>query len=142
MTDTEPVADTVRRAAKLLREHAIRAANEAEGDTLMCWETEKIAGQERVIEIRQYPDGTAHDVVAVPTTGGVAEYIAAMHPAVALAVADSWDHQADDMADHEAYESGVGGMLRPVVRTEDHGTHHDWTATLAAARALLGEVQP
>lgn len=55
------------------------------------------------------------------------------------AIAASWEHQADDMADWEANESIAGGILSPVVRSNKHGTRHDWTATLAAARALLGE---
>lgn len=137
MADEPTVADTVRRAAKLLRERATAAHGGAwtvtelppgDGASAAWWVDTEL----------HLADSTEYFTVAeVLWCRADAEFIAAVRPVVVLAVADCWEHQADDMADHEAYET-AGALMVPVVRTEDHGTHHDWTATLAAARALLG----
>jgi len=71
-----------------------------------------------------------------------AEHIAALHPLVATAVADAWEHQADDMADHLAHLHACAGEPGYVVQDEREVMHHDWTATLRAALAYLREEAP
>jgi hypothetical protein len=119
-----PESPTVplRAAAELIRKRASRAANEADEDTLVCWETEMIGGQERVIEIRQYPGGTDHDMIAVPAQGDVAEHVAGWHPHVARAVAAWLEFEADALDE--------GGEPDPA---SDHA--------LAVARVYLGETE-
>lgn len=75
-------------AADLMRRHAATAANNQPDDILCCWETERLGGQERVIGMRRYPEGTDHQLVALPAEPGIAEHIAGWHPDTALAVAD------------------------------------------------------
>lgn len=131
MADEPTVADTVRRAAKLLRERAQKA-------TPGPWHIGNAVDPTTTCNVHAFPSarGVADTVAWLD-----AEFIATVHPAVALLIADSWEQQAHDMADLEAYETDAGGVLRQVVRTEDRGTHHDWTAVLAAARAVLGETE-
>ncbi len=66
-----------------------------------------------------------------------------LDPPECRAIADSWEHQADDMDNttgvREALLIDDMGDDVPVVIDRYEGRHHDWTATLAAARALLGE---
>jgi hypothetical protein len=88
VTDT---ATQLREAAALIRVHAAKAANDSAGDELCCWDFERIAGHERVIEIRQHPDGTDDDIIAVPTSSGVAPHIALWDPTNAVAVAELLD---------------------------------------------------
>jgi hypothetical protein len=58
-------------------------------------------------------------------------------PAQAHAIANAWDHIADDMGDYGAVEETEGIVNGPSVKDE-HGSHRaDWGATLGAARALL-----
>ncbi len=85
MTDT---ATQLRAAAALIRDRAAKAASDSIGDELCCWAYERLGGHERVIEIRQYPEGTDHGVIAVPTTSGVAPHIALWDPTNAAAVAE------------------------------------------------------
>jgi hypothetical protein len=142
MADTESVADTVRRAAKLLRERT-------EAVPPGPWTRSRhapTAGRGPACHVVDAAVQAPHAVgVRVCDTGPydhgsrTAEFIATLHPGVMLPVADSWEHQADDMADYHARESLAGGLKSPAVGTDVHGLRHDWTATLAAARALLGE---
>ena len=88
MTDT---AIQLREAAALIRGHAANAANDSVGDELCCWDFERIGGHERVIEVRQHPDGTDDGIIAVPTSSGVAPHIALWDPTNAVAVAELLD---------------------------------------------------
>lgn len=95
MTDT---TIQLREASALIRERAAQAANDAAGDELCCWDFERIGGHERVIEVRQHPDGTDDGIIAVPTSSGVAPHIALWDPTNAVAVADLLDVVADARA--------------------------------------------
>jgi hypothetical protein len=88
MTDT---ATQLRTAADLIRGHAAKAANDIEDDELCCWDFERLGGHERVIEVRQHPDGTDDGIIAVPTSSGIAPHIALWDPTNAVAVADLLD---------------------------------------------------
>lgn len=92
MTDA---AVQLRAVAELIRTRAKTAANDVEGDELCCWDFERLGGHERVIEIRQHPDGTDGGIIAVPTSSGIAEHIAGWDPATAEQVADLLDAIAD-----------------------------------------------
>lgn len=85
-------------AAKHIRGLAGRAANDRAGDALCCWDTERIDGQDRVIQVRQYPEGADQDIVALPAESGFAEHIAAWDPHVAQAVATLLEKAADPAA--------------------------------------------
>lgn len=65
-------------------------------------------------------------------------YIAAMHPGVALAIADQWDAVADDMGDDEVVERGTAG-IGVLVLGRIFAPRKTWTAAVNAARTLLGE---
>jgi hypothetical protein len=129
MSDAESVADTVRRAAALLRKRA-------EAATDGPWWREDFAVH-------------AHEVAYTAWTGdgsnaeANAEYIAGLHPDVALLIADSWQKTAAVMDETESVRvavlTGDLGEDRPTVISGAGWRHHDWTATLAAARAVLGE---
>jgi hypothetical protein len=95
MTDT---VVQLREAAALIRTRAAKAANDIDGDELCCWAFERLGGHERVIEIRQHPDGTDDGIIAVPTSAGVAPHIALWDPTNAVAVADLLDVVADASA--------------------------------------------
>ena len=84
MTDTNQL---LRDAAAHISGLASQAANNSHGDTLCCWDFERIAGHERVIEARSVVDGTDQQVIAVPTTSGVAEHVAMWDPGRAFLVA-------------------------------------------------------
>lgn len=66
------------------------------------------------------------------------EYIAALHPTVALLLADTWDAIADDMGDEEVTERGAAGV-GVLVLGRLFSPRKPWTTALAAARAYLGE---
>jgi hypothetical protein len=92
------VTDTnaqLRDVADYVRTVAATAANEKPEDRLICWTTERIAGQERVIEFRQYSEGHDHNIVALPAEAGVAEHLAMWDPRAAEAVATLLDVIAD-----------------------------------------------
>lgn len=66
-------------------------------------------------------------------------------PEQAHAVADAWEHTADEMDDYGAREEPlkrVDGTFTTVVKNERDGHQFDWQATLAASRACLGENAP
>lgn len=92
MTDT---ALQLRTAADLIRALAKGAASDVDGDELCCWDMERIGGHERVIEVRQHPEGTEAGVLAVPTLPGIAEHIACWDPTIAVQVAKLLDAIAD-----------------------------------------------
>ena len=87
MTD-QTTAGILNAAIQRIRDAVDSAANNHLDDELCCWDHERIAGHERVIEIRAMPDGNDEDVIAVPTTSGVAEHIALWDPTAAHLVAD------------------------------------------------------
>lgn len=70
-----------------IRTLAAAAANDLAGDVLCCWDTERIGGQDRVIQVRRYPEGTDDMIIALPAEAGVADHIALWHPNVANAAA-------------------------------------------------------
>lgn len=122
-------ADQLRRAAKVLREHA-EAASRDMGTS--AWKVAELTEQERengqiTPEGRPYPQEITNDravLIAQCFEGGVptfAPYIALMHPPVALALADWLDVIADDM-ERNAELPGVG-----------------WNQAEALARAILRE---
>lgn len=67
-----------------------------------------------------------------------AEYVAALHPGVALLIADLWDVIANDMSGDEVVERGKAGIGVLVVG-RIFAPRKSWTAAVAAARAFLGE---
>jgi hypothetical protein len=69
-----------------------------------------------------------------------AAYMSAMHPRVALAVADTWDAIADDMRDDEVVERGAAG-IGVLVLGRLFAPRNTWTAAIAGARTLLGETE-
>lgn len=116
MTDTNVL---LLDAAKQSRALAGRAANERVGDTLIGWDTERIGGQDRIIQARQYPHGTDTDILALPAESGVAEHIAAWDPPVAIAVAV---------------------LLEQVAKMDVPSSVHD--AALVVAKLLTGHCEP
>lgn len=108
--------DTIRRAAELMRERAMAALAEADGE---AWWAAR--GEPPALD----------DFVTVQD----AEHLAAFSPEVALRVADSWLALADEMADYPAVRVplGVGIASRP---DEPSSV---WTHTHSAALAYLGE---
>ena len=77
----------LRDAVGRIRALAAAAATNVPDDVLCCWDTERIGGQDRVIQVRQYPEGTDDMIIALPAEPGVAEHIALWHPNVANAAA-------------------------------------------------------
>ena len=75
-------------AIQRIRAAADSAANNHLDDELCCWDHERIAGHERVIETRHQGDDSDVSTIAVPTGPGVAEHIALWDPAVGHLVAD------------------------------------------------------
>lgn len=66
-------------------------------------------------------------------------------PAQAHAIANAWEHVADEMDDHGAVEAlleKVTGPYTKIVKNEGGGYQFDWNATLEAARTYLGEPTP
>jgi hypothetical protein len=99
----DPAAE-LRGTARYIRTVADQAAYDDDygNDVLCCWDFERIAGHERIVETRQHGgEGTEDSVIAVPTTPGVAEHIALWEPPVAHQVADLLDKLAacDDIPD-------------------------------------------
>lgn len=130
---TESPAETVRRAASLLREHI--AALRDEMDHNPYW-TEHDTDRVDVA----YTCGI-EDAVGGP--GG--EYAGRWAPAVTLAIAEAWVHQAIDMDAANAVIKHLilaGPGPEPAVVAVDSchtGMRADWTATWIAARAYLRE---
>jgi hypothetical protein len=66
-------------------------------------------------------------------------------PGVAHAIANAWEHQADDMTGDLAHfhpVDRVDGEQAWAVVDERESTHYDWTATVEAALAYLREDAP
>lgn len=135
---TETPAETLRRAAALMRQRAEAASSGP-------WRTHDTyvhdGGYTAAVLVGE--GNEVRPVAWVPSFSGVpselekrawpdAEYIAAMHPGVALAVADQWDAVADLAAVSLGhYEDGVLVHAGQPTAIE--------TSALAAARAFLGE---
>lgn len=134
----ESPADTIRRGAALMRGRAQAAARGP-------WHVEPLGA-------KGYPQRVSNAqaiVIAQTYTSPVvspvhAQYIATLHPGVALLIADSWEKAAAVMDETESVRVAPLvdhlGEDCPTVISGAGWRHHDWTATLAAARALLGEV--
>lgn len=130
---TESPAETVRRAAVLLREHI--AALRDEMDHNPYWgehDTDRVDVA--------YARGIEN---AVGGPGG--EYAGRWVPTVAVAIAESWEWQAEEMV-HAVAEVRLRGRLSEKsalvvvsARSCRTGTRPDWTATWIAARAYLRE---
>jgi hypothetical protein len=125
----ESPADTLRRAATLLRD---RAMLQPHGP--WHWEAlgeggypQRVSNPEAII--------VAETSTSPGAPAPACEYIAALHPTVVLRVADSWFALADEMADYPAVHVplGIGIASRP----EQPSTV--WTHTYNAAVAYLGE---
>lgn len=130
---TETAADTIRRAAALMRHRAQAAPTspwhaERLGDEGY---PQRISNPRAIIIAQTYSSPTKVD----PTC----DYIAALHPDVALHIADAWDATAEDMANYEAVEHPKGWQS-----PGGHwlGPNHLWTATIRAARAYVGDSEP
>lgn len=142
---TESPAALLRRAAEKMRGLAQRAAGGP-------WTASPVYSPDASATSGVYsfahPAGSvASEVVASgrikPGYGGIrhpgnAVYIAAMHPGVALLIADQWDAIVDDMGDDEVVERGVAGIGILVMGCL-FTPRKPWTAAVAAARAFLGE---
>ncbi len=129
----ESPADTIRRAATLMRERAMAATSGGwESITLPEWDFYEVRAD-------QSPPGRPRTeyrwVGSYIHERADAEYIAALHPTVVLRVADSWVALAEEMADYPAVHVplGIGIASRP----EEPSTL--WTHTYNAAVAYLGE---
>jgi len=124
--------DTIRRAAALMRDRAAAATSGRwESITLPEWDFYEVrADQSPPARPRTEYRWIGSDV----HERADAEHIAGMHPGVALLIADQWDAAAREMAHWSAYEDEHGRVLQCLV-----GVRDEWTATLAAARAYLGE---
>lgn len=132
MTAESPI-DTIRRAAALIRQRA-------EAATAGTWQVESDGAGTLWVQTTMAPIACAGDE-ADPSVAADAEHVASWHPAVALAVAEAFAHQADDMDDYGAVEKPlerVDGTFTTVVKDESGGYRFDWDATLGAARAYLG----
>jgi hypothetical protein len=102
--------ENLTRTALVLRENALRAANDVDDDRLCCWQTEKVGGQLQVVEVRTNNTGaTEMAIVTVPTDGSFAEHIAATHPRAMLALAQLLEHQAQRLMGTPAI--GLGSLL-------------------------------
>lgn len=121
---TETPADTIRRAATLLRERATVARPGP-------WRTGTHA--HRTIYTRATPgQPKTGDLSGLMDTPADAAHTAALHPGVATAIADLLEAIADEAEDGNGYE-GLEGVT--ISRSEAPV----WTAALAAAHAYLGE---
>jgi len=137
-------AGIVTRAAKLMHERADDAPR----------------GSWFVLEVRDpQPHGYTHRVIGEFTTdtGGTAweavgdmlelaaAYVASLAPKAAHAIANAWEHQADDMTGALAHfhpVDRVDGTQTWAVADERESTHYDWTATVEAALEYLREDAP
>lgn len=136
-TPAESPAETIRRAAALMRQRA-EAATPGPWSAHRYW----VFDQE-IWRINTPPvGGECIEVVGgFAEKGGVhaqsdAEHIASWHPIVVLAVADLFNALAHDMEFFGAASSPKGLL----VLDGEGGFRNDWTLALAAARAYLGEV--
>jgi hypothetical protein len=87
----DDVRELLSQAASTAREFAAEAAHDLDGDTVCCWDLESVGGVDRVIAVRNWPDGTDHEIVAVPLYRDIAQHIAAWHPRAAEAAASVLD---------------------------------------------------
>ncbi len=137
---TETPADTIRRAATLMRARATKA-------TPGPWRAPDItvtagpdaywgiyADEQQEIEVAAV-HVPLHDT---PSREEIqfhnADHIAAMHPGVAVAIADQWDAVGTEMAYWNGFEDEHGRILQCLI-----GPKTEWTTALAAARTYLGE---
>lgn len=136
MLTTEAPAQTLRRAAALLHQRATGPHQSAP------WivRPDGVDGPE--------VESAAHSLfVAACEDQPTADYVALMHPGVALAIAESWDSLAAAMDRGGAYITGasigtIANPIRPVVVEPSAGPGLyclEWTHAWNASRALLGE---
>jgi hypothetical protein len=140
-------AGIVYRAAELLKARANAATA---GDWHASPVYSKDSGHTSGVYSFAHPTGSvASEVVASgrvkPGYGGIrrgenAEYIAALDPEVAKAIAFSWVNQADDMGDSGAHFHPI--PIGWSVVDEFGRGRHDWTATVHAALKYLRETAP
>jgi hypothetical protein len=126
----ETPADTIRRAAALMRQRATRA-------TTGPWHVgSDVSHGFQVLA----DDGTGIAWTGEDDNGGGqadAEHIVACHPLVMLAIAESWFQCGEDMAVLHATEIRLG--IISALSDWNGQANAAWTATLAAALAYLGE---
>lgn len=138
----------IARAAAEMRVNAERAANNAAGDTLCCWESERIGGHERVTQVRNYPDGTDGGVIAVPTEAGVAAHIAGFHPNTGLAIAKWLDELSLTMLARKVVDEAAADSALTIARaylTDQCGTTGQSGGAAAMTepqQASAGEMRP
>lgn len=117
---SESPAETLRRAATLMRE---RAGTTMRGPWAATWQTFSDCDDVYIMS----PDGQVATIERTPVEGGVtdADHIASWHPDVALAVADHLDAEA-------AISEGLAA------EGAGHGSDPVTVRSLAIARAYLG----
>lgn len=129
---TETSADTIRRAATLLRERATVARPGP-------WRTGTHA--HRTLYTRATPgQPKTGELSGLMDTPADAAHTAALHPGVAIAIADLLEAIATEMDDYGSVIEDAGAVK---VAPAADGFHYDeappWTKALATARAYLGE---
>jgi len=139
--------EIVRRAAKLMKERA-GAATKGRWCASPVYSARATATS--AVYSYAHPAGSgAAEVVASARVGkgglkrgADAEHIAALDPDAAVAVADAWEQQADDMGDRLGHLHAFGPPGNWVVEDERESFRPDWTATLRAALKYLREDAP
>lgn len=139
--------EIVRRGAKLMKERA-EAATKGRWCASPVYSPRATATS--AVYSHAHPAGSGASEVVAPARvgkgglkrGGDAEHIAAFDPDAAIAIADAWGHQADDMGDHLAHFHAFGPPGNWVVDDERECVHWDWTATVKAALTYLREDAP
>ncbi len=133
---TDWPSQIVRRAAALMTERAKAAVSGPwHVETLGDGYPQRVSNPQAVIVAQTY--------TGLGTQCADAAHIAGLDPAVAVAIAEAWAHQADDMADHLAHMHDFGPPNGTwVVTDEREFIRSDWTATLKAALAYLREDAP
>lgn len=135
-------ADLLRRAATRLRESALAAPS---GPWKVVYFGDRGYPQ-RVVDdrarlIAQTYEGADTEAPVRPPAA-TPDFIALVHPPVALALAELLDHVSDDYGDERAEEKDfphVSGSTYKAVVDSYGGQRWDWTAALAVARAVLRE---
>lgn len=130
--------EIVRRAAKLMRERAQNATLSASGRWIIRGDG------------NSYPQSIADSASAIlvadafeaPGVNRIATHVMMLDPVPVALIADAWEHQADDMADHLAHLHPSEAAPSYAVHDEREIAHPDWTATLRAALAYLREDAP
>ena len=143
--DTLPAdwpCEIVRRAAGLMKERAEGATPGTARQIVEVRDADRFAFKHRVVAFWESENGGEASCAVGDMRLFDAEHIAPWTPVVAVLIAESWQHQADDMADQLAHLHACAGAPGYVVQDEREHMRHDWTATVRAALAYLREDAP